>query len=117
MFYDFDQDGKAEFVVKTADGTKVYAPDENGKLPTYEEEEAGKGLIGVVGDPTKNGTYIAYDDNPAMQEAIQNGTISRGKTGHAWGGPEYLTAFNGLTGEIIDTTNYYPCLLYTSRCV
>ena len=110
MFYDFDQDGKAEFVVKTADGTKVYAPDENGKLPTYEEEEAGKGLIGVVGDPTKNGTYIAYDDNPAMQEAIANGTISRGKTGHAWGGPEYLTAFDGMTGAIIDTTDYYPAV-------
>ena len=108
MFYDFDQDGEAEFIVKTADGTKVFAPDENGQLPTYLEEEAGKGLIGVVGDPTKNGTYMAYTGNTAMDEAIAAGEISRSKTGHAWGGPEYLTAFDGLTGAIIDTTDYYP---------
>ena len=106
LFYDFDQDGKAEFIVKTADGTKVFAPDENGQLPTYEEEKAGKGLIGVVGDPTQDGTYMAYTGNTAMEAAIAAGEISRSKTGHTWGGPEYLTAFDGLTGAIIDTTDY-----------
>lgn len=66
LVYDLDQDGKAEIVMKTADGSK----DSKGK---------------VIGDATKN--YVN-----------ENGFILSG--------PEYLTVFNGETGEEINTVNY-----------
>ena len=66
LVYDLDQDGKAEIMMKTADGSK----DSKGKF---------------IGDSTKN--YVN-----------ENGFILSG--------PEYLTVFDGLTGEEINTVNY-----------
>ncbi|MGC5745662.1 rhamnogalacturonan lyase [Chryseobacterium sp. NFX27] len=66
LVYDLDQDGKAEIVMKTADGSKD-----------------GKGKF--IGDKTKN--YVN-----------ENGFILSG--------PEYLTVFNGETGEEIHTVHY-----------
>lgn len=66
MVYDLDGDGKAEIVLKTADGTID-----------------GKGT--VIGDSSKD---------------------YRNERGYILSGPEYLTVFNGLTGEIINTTDY-----------
>jgi large repetitive protein len=68
MVYDLDGDGKAEVVVKTADGTKD-----------------GKGH--VIGDPTKD---------------------YRNSSGYILEGPEFLTLFNGETGEAISTVDYDP---------
>lgn len=68
MVYDFNNDGKAELVCKTADGTID-----------------GKG--NVIGD--KDADY-------------------RNKDGFILEGPEYLTLFNGETGEIMDTVDYDP---------
>ena len=68
MVYDLDGDGKAEIVMKTADGTID-----------------GKGK--VIGDSTKD---------------------YRNKDGRILDGPEFLTVFNGLTGEAMATTNYIP---------
>ncbi len=68
MVYDFNNDGKAELVCKTADGTAD-----------------GKGNI--IGD--KDADY-------------------RNKDGFIIEGPEYLTLFNGETGEIMDTVDYDP---------
>ncbi len=68
MVYDFNNDGKAELVCKTADGSMD-----------------GKGNI--IGD--KNADY-------------------RNKDGFIIEGPEYLTLFNGETGEIMDTVEYDP---------
>lgn len=69
MVYDLDGDGKAEVVMKTADGSID-----------------GKGK--VIGDSTKD--YLNK------------------KTGRILEGPEYLTVFNGLTGEAMYTTDYVP---------
>lgn len=66
MVCDFDGDGKAELICKTADGTT----DSRGT---------------VIGD--KNADY-------------------RNEDGFIIEGPEYLTAFNGETGEILDTVPY-----------
>ncbi|MBA4196219.1 MAG: hypothetical protein C0459_01565 [Chitinophaga sp.] len=66
MVYDLDGDGKAEVVMKTADGTID-----------------GKGK--VIGDSTKD---------------------FRNSNGYILSGPEYLTVFNGLTGEAMYTTDY-----------
>lgn len=68
MVYDFNNDGKAEMVCKTADGTV-------------------DGVGNVIGD--KDADY-------------------RNKDGFILEGPEYLTLFNGETGEIMDTVDYDP---------
>lgn len=68
MVYDLDGDGKAEVVMKTADGTI----DGTGR---------------VIGDPK------------ADWRNIQGRIVS---------GPEYLTVFNGETGEAMSTVDYVP---------
>ncbi|MDQ0065082.1 rhamnogalacturonan lyase [Chryseobacterium lathyri] len=66
LVYDLDQDGKAEVVMKTADGSKD-----------------GKGKF--IGNPDKD---------------------YRNENGFILSGPEYLTVFNGETGEEINTVHY-----------
>ena len=68
MVFDFDGDGKAEVVMKTADGTVD-----------------GKGK--VIGDAQAD---------------------YRNEQGRILTGPEYLTVFNGLTGEAMHTIDYVP---------
>lgn len=68
IVYDLDGDGRAELMVKTADGTR----DAKGK---------------VIGDS------LADYCNPA---------------GRILTGPEYLSVFNGMTGEVMDTKPYVP---------
>ncbi|WP_415383246.1 RICIN domain-containing protein [Halosimplex sp. TS25] len=68
LVYDFDGDGNAEFVVRTADGTT---------------DDAGT----VIGDPDADW---------------------RNDAGRILEGPEYLTVFDGATGEEIVTTDYQP---------
>ena len=68
MVYDFDGDGKAELICKTADGTS-------------------DGIGNIIGDATAD---------------------YRNANGYILSGPEYLTLFDGETGEAIDTIDYYP---------
>ncbi|MCR5642548.1 MAG: rhamnogalacturonan lyase [Prevotella sp.] len=94
MVYDFDGDGRAELMVKTGDGTID-----------------GRG--NVVGDSTAD-----YRQRPDVQQAetAWNGQqewsrYNRGqrtKVGRILTGPEYLSVFNGLTGEVMDTKPYVP---------
>jgi len=67
-FYDFDGDGKAEFMCKTADATK---------------DAKGKVIGNASADYRNSGGYVLS-------------------------GPEFLTVFNGLTGEAMATANYIP---------
>ena len=67
IFYDLDGDGRAELIVKTADGTC----DAKGH---------------AVGDSTAD---------------------HRNQAGRVLTGPEYITVFNGLTGEAMDTKPYH----------
>lgn len=66
--YDFNQDGRAEVAMKTADGTID-----------------GRGT--VIGDAT---------------------AIYRNDAGYILDGPEFLTMFDGLSGEALDTIDYVP---------
>lgn len=68
MVYDFDQDGRAEVAMKTADGTID-----------------GRGT--VIGDAN---------------------VIYRNEQGRVLDGPEFLTMFDGLSGEVLDTIDYNP---------
>ncbi len=68
VVYDFDGDGKSEFVVRTADGT---------------EDGAGN----VIGDPDADWTNAS---------------------GYVLEGPEYLTVFDGETGEELATEEFQP---------
>jgi rhamnogalacturonan endolyase len=85
LVYDFDGDGRAEFVCKTADGTLD-----------------GEGH--TIGDPA------ADHRNPgAPAEAATPQRPRRGdRSGHIQKGPEFLTVFDGLTGAALATVDYLP---------
>ncbi|RRJ29595.1 rhamnogalacturonan lyase [Halocatena pleomorpha] len=68
LVYDFDGDGKSEFVVRTADGT---------------EDGAGN----IIGDPDADWVN---------------------DSGYILEGPEYLTVFDGETGEALATEDFEP---------
>ena len=79
MVYDFDCDGKAEMICKTAPGS----------------------MDGI-------GKYVnqaASDDNIKTADNSKDWRTSAGRIN---GGQEYLTVFNGQTGEAIHTIAYYP---------
>jgi rhamnogalacturonan endolyase len=80
LVYDFDGDGRAEVVCKTADGTI----DGQGK---------------VIGDSTKD-----YVDRQQMTANGRNNP----EYGRINKGPEYLTVFDGQTGAELATTAYIP---------
>ena len=82
LFYDFDEDSKAEFVVKAADGTKIYAPNEEGVM-TMEDQYC----IATIGDPTAD--WVA-----------SNGHVIDPRQG------EYLILVNGETGALMDCVDY-----------
>lgn len=85
MFYDLDEDGKAELFIKTSDGTTTYKPNAGGKFDMTDEST----IVSYIGDKSVvPGTNI---DN--------NGHVN--SNSH-----EYVTVFNGLTGEEIDTIDY-----------
>lgn len=76
---DFDGNGQSEFLIKTADATTVYGVTDNRPDPNK--------IIDVIGNPEDNGRWI-------------------NDRGHVYGGPEYITVFNGETGSVIDTIDY-----------
>ena len=88
--YDLDGDGRAELMVKTADGTRD-----------------GKGRTLLNG---KFSLLPASDSSDAASSAGTADTIPdyRNPRGRILDGPEYITVFNGLTGEAMDTKAYLP---------
>ncbi|PFO08016.1 S-layer protein [Bacillus sp. AFS076308] len=76
---DFDGDGKSEFLIKTADGTKTYGATD-GKFDSSK-------VVSAIGNPEDDGKYV-------------------NSGGHVFGGPEYMSVFNGETGKVIDTIDY-----------
>ena len=79
MIYDFDGDGKAEMMCKTATGSK-------------------DGLGNYVNQAATDATIKGHDNTKDY----------RNSGGHILSGPEYLTVFEGLTGKAIHTTWYLP---------
>lgn len=83
IVYDLDHDGKAEVVVRTADGTT----DAKGNI--IGDARADYRFAGEPGRTAKHST-LPYNQ----------GRIFEGK--------EYLTVFSGLTGEALHTIDYIP---------
>lgn len=80
LVYDFDGDGKAELICKTAPGSK-----------------------------DAKGFYVsAAATDEGLKSAVDNRKDYRSSDGRVNSGPEYLTVFNGLTGEAIHTVYYNP---------
>ncbi len=92
MVYDFDGDGRAELMVRTADGTRD-----------------GKGR--VIGDATADYRHRPPTEREQPQPQGEWGRYNRqGRpmTGRILTGPEFITVFNGLTGEAMDSKPYIP---------
>ena len=79
LVYDFDKDGKAELICKTAPGSK---------------DAAGK--------------YVNQASELSAIKNASNTKDWRNSNGRIDGGQEYLTVFEGLTGKAIHTIAYYP---------
>ncbi|WP_018933134.1 FIMAH domain-containing protein [Gracilibacillus lacisalsi] len=76
---DMNGNGKSEFLIKTADATTVYGVT-NG---VFDEDK----VISVIGNPEDDGRWI-------------------NEGGHVVTGPEYVSVFDGETGEAIDTIDF-----------
>lgn len=85
MVYDLDGDGKAELVCKTAEGTK----DSKGTN------------VGEAYFPEYKAKY-------KFTNSYNANAVYRNSGGYILQGPEFLTVFNGETGEEIVTTEYDP---------
>lgn len=86
LVFDFDGDGKSEIFLKTADGTTVYGVTDG----RFDENK----IISVIGNPDNNGKWIY---GPSAPEGVR---------GKVWGGPEYISVFDGETGKVIDSIEY-----------
>lgn len=137
MVYDFNNDGKAEMILRTADGTTSGQVVDGKYVPSSfvgEEEAAYIEEYLLASDTEKVNRYtenvlnnytICWEDpvyNNNSGEYGEDGYITTGAyKGKAmdqiWSkvycygptngtGNEYVTAFDGLTGEIIDTVPY-----------
>jgi rhamnogalacturonan endolyase len=92
LVYDFDGDGRAELVAKTADGSV----DGTGK---------------TIGDPKadwrERGGDVASNDRTGSTELPDGRRVAQ-LTGRILKGPEYLTVFDGRTGRALATAPYAP---------
>ena len=79
LVYDFDGDGKAEMICKTAAGSK-----------------------------DGSGNYVSEASTDETIKAVDNTKDWRNSSGKVTGGQEWLTVFNGENGEAIHTIYYNP---------
>lgn len=106
MVYDFDGDGKAELICKTADGTT----DGVGKVIGDANADHRQHLP-AAGNATP--TEESDATQPQRQSGQRNGQRdgqrgSGARFGYVLKGPEYLTVFDGLTGAAMSTVDYVP---------
>ncbi|PHX86752.1 MAG: hypothetical protein CK538_01465 [Opitutia bacterium] len=93
LVYDFDGDGRAELICKTADGTV----DGTGK---------------IIGDPKADwrtvGDAHAPSRNKTGSTTTPDGKRVASGAGYVLTGPEFLTVFDGRTGAALATADYVP---------
>jgi len=93
-FIDLNEDGIAEFAIKTADGTRVYRPKADGTICDLRDKP-----VAIIGD--SEAVWVGQVTNP------KTGQFNDTTKGRISIGPEYLTVFNGLTGMPLDTVDYF----------
>ncbi|MBM6993799.1 MAG: rhamnogalacturonan lyase [Prevotella sp.] len=79
LVYDFDGDGRAEMICKTAPGS-------------------------IDGE----GNYVSTASDDSRITSTDNTADYRNSSGYVLSGPEFLTVFNGLTGKAVNTIFYRP---------
>lgn len=97
IVYDFDGDGRAELMVKTAPGTT----DAQGRV-------LGTSPSSVL---STSPASSVFSGSPAEKlPASPADTIPDYRTpqGRILSGPEYISVFDGLTGRVLDTKPYIP---------
>jgi hypothetical protein len=94
LVYDFAGIGRADVVLRTADGAVSLRPNPNG-TGDY-PHDPNFDIIGIVGDPDE------------VAKASGMGKWTAGSNPRNLRGPLYLTAFCGMTGEILHTVPYDP---------
>ena len=101
--YDLDGDGRAELMVKTADGTRD-------ALGTVIGDSTADWRHGVREALTKAeaGDGGQQHFNRREEWSRYNKPGHRAMTGRILTGPEYITVFDGLTGRVLDTKPYIP---------
>jgi rhamnogalacturonan endolyase len=125
IVYDLDGDGRAELMVKTADGTV----DAKGKIIGDGTKDWRDGAKEALANTEKNRERIQKEEaerekmrkeweemrrqgiRPDRNEMRRRwGRMNSGKRndGRILSGPEYITVFNGLTGEAMATADYIP---------
>ena len=128
MVFDFDGDGRAELMVKTADGTT----DGQGRVIGDAQADWRYGIAAIKADPEAYLKRIREEREEAARRREQWLEIEKGlpptmtkteihnrrrsflnvntdnKTGRIMDGPEYITVFNGLTGAAMATADYIP---------
>ncbi len=95
VFADFDGNGKAELMLKTADGTI----DGTGK---------------TMGDPKadwRQSEGLVEQRDRTGSTTTPDGRLLQSLIGRIVSGPEYLTVFDGLSGKAVATTDYLPARL------
>ncbi|MFT3996427.1 MAG: rhamnogalacturonan lyase [Asticcacaulis sp.] len=87
---DYDGDGKAELIVKTADGST---------------DAAGKVIGDANADWVTPSGELAQNDKTGSRVA-EDGKLMARLTGRILKGPEYLSVFDGASGKVLDTIAY-----------
>ena len=108
IVYDLDGDGRAEFIVKTADGTRdAFGKVVGDSIADYRhgaKEAAEKAVKSeATSEPADNRPF-----NRREEWARYNRPGRRTMEGRILTGPEYLSVFDGLTGRVLDTKPYIP---------
>ena len=126
IVYDLDGDGRAELMVKTADGTR----DSQGRVVGDSLAEWREGAKEALVHFEENRAQAEREEQQMQQwrreweQARQNGQrqgrrqgqgrrqrqgMNVGRVeGRILHGPEYISVFSGLTGQLMDTKPYIP---------
>lgn len=129
IVYDFDGDGRAELMVKTADGTidgkgkpigdpnadwregakEAMANREKTQEYAAKEQAARDSIRRVMEQMRREGRRPTREERRQMWGAMRRWSTRGGLLdGRVLKGPEYITVFNGLTGEAMASEAYIP---------
>ena len=93
LAYDFDGDGRAELICKTADGTV---------------DGIGKVIGDAKADYRTQGDDLVPSRDPSGSVTTPDGKRMASRAGYVLAGPDFLTVFDGRTGAALATADYVP---------